>query len=357
MYGAVRVLLVDPAGFTAQYDHELAAALAHAGADVELVTSRFRFGESPAPDGYTRNELFYPLSSRLFRRSRLRLPLRALEHPVGLARLRGRPGDVVHFEWLAAARLDERLLRLGRPSVLTAHDPLPRRMAGRPDAWRRLVERFDRVVVHSDWGRGELARLGIGEERVRLVRHPVFASDPPRADDGRTLLCLGVIRRYKGLGDAIEVARRAGARLLVAGDPLEPVARYQAEAGALAEWRLGYLPEEELDRALGEATLALFPYRAELAKLDQSGALLRALGAGVPAVAYDVGGIAEPVRRFEAGRVVRAGDVGAFASAVSELLADPAALAEARAGARRARKALTWEAAAAAHLELYRELA
>jgi glycosyltransferase involved in cell wall biosynthesis len=352
----VRVLLVDPAGFTTQYDHELAAALARSGAEVELVTSRFRFGEAPAADGYVRRELFYPVSSRLFRRSALRLPLKALEHPVGHARLRVRAADVVHTQWLAAPRLDELLPRQARPAVFTAHDPLPRRATGRPAAWRRVLERFDRIVVHSEWGRGELARLGVAAERVRLVHHPVFRSDPPRADDGRTLLCLGVIRPYKGLGDAIEATRLAGARLLIAGDPVEPVERYRAQAGALAEWRLGYLSEAELDRALGESTVALFPYRAELAKLDQSGALLRALGAGVPAIAYDVGGIAEPVRRFGAGRVVPDGDVDALAAAVSELLGDAAALTAARAGAARARDELTWDAAAAAHLALYREL-
>ena len=37
--------------------------------DVELVTSRFRFGETPVPEGYARSELFYPWSSRAFRRS------------------------------------------------------------------------------------------------------------------------------------------------------------------------------------------------------------------------------------------------------------------------------------------------
>jgi glycosyltransferase involved in cell wall biosynthesis len=353
----VRVLLVDPAGFTTQYDHELAGALARAGVDVELATSRFRFGEAPEPAGYRRNELFYPLSSRLFRRSPLRLPLRALEHPLGHARLRRRPADVVHVQWLAAPGLDSLLPPISRPSVLTAHDPLPRRAASRPAAWRRLVERFDRVVVHSAWGRDELVRLGVAVERIRLIPHPVFRSAPERADDGRTLLCLGVIRAYKGLGDAIEVARRVGARLVVAGDPLDSVDGYRAAAGERVEWRLGYLPEEELDRALGEATLALFPYRAELARLDQSGALLRALGAGVPAVAYDAGGIAEPVRRFSAGRVAAAGDLDGLSEAVAGLLDDPGALEEARAGSRRARDELTWDAAAAAHLGVYRELA
>ena len=48
----MRVVLADPPAFTPPYDHELAAALARAGADVELLTSRFRFGERPAPDGY-----------------------------------------------------------------------------------------------------------------------------------------------------------------------------------------------------------------------------------------------------------------------------------------------------------------
>jgi glycosyltransferase involved in cell wall biosynthesis len=157
------------------------------------------------------------------------------------------------------------------------------------------------------------------------------------------------------LGDAIAAAKQLGdVRLLVAGDALEPVDAYRAQAGDLAEWRLGYLPQHELVRALGEATIALFPYRPEL---DQSGALLQALGAGVPAVAYDVGGIAEPIERFGAGRVVPPGDVDALATAVRELLEDADALEEARAGARRARETLTWDAAAEAHLELYEELA
>jgi glycosyltransferase involved in cell wall biosynthesis len=347
----MEVVIADPPAFTPAYDHELAAALARAGADVELVTSRFRFGEAPQPDGYRRSEPFYPLSSRLFRRSRLRIPLKVGEHlPATAALLRRRP-DVLHLQWLAAPELDARLLRPRVPSVFTAHDLLPRRTQGKQELWRRLLARFDRVVVHSEHGRSAIADLGVD---ARVIPHPVFPSDPPRADDGRTLLSFGIIRPYKGLGDAIAAAKQVeGARLLVAGDPLEPIDGYRAAAGDTAEWRLGYLSAAEVERALGDATVALFPYRPEL---DQSGALLQALGAGVPAVAYDVGGIAEPVRRFEAGRVVPAGDVDALAAAARELLDDADALEAARAGARRARAELTWDAAAQAHLELYEEL-
>ena len=349
----MRVVLADPPAFTPPYDHALASALARAGAEVELVTSPFRFGEVPAPDGYRRSEIFYPVSSRVFRRSRLRIPIKLLEHPVGLTRLRRRKADVVHLQWLAAPELDARLLRVDAPLVFTAHDILPRRTAAKRDLWRRLFGRFARIVVHSQRAREELGQL-VDPDRLRVIPHPVFPSEPERRDDGRTLLSLGIIREYKGLGDAIEATKRIdGARLLVAGDPLESIDGYRADAGEKAEWRLGFLSEDEVDRALGESTVALFPYRPEI---DQSGALLRALGAGVPVVAYDVGGIGEPVRRFEAGRVVPPGDLDALTDAVRELLDDPAALEDARAGAERARRELTWDAAAQAHLELYGEL-
>ena len=345
----MRVLLADPPAFTPWYDHELAAALARAGADVELATSRFRFGELPTPDGYRRSERFYPLSSRVFGRSRLRLPLKAVEHLEVMRSLaRARP-DVLHLQWLALPQADVHL-RLRAPSVFTAHDLLPRRTASRTNLWQRLLRRFDRVVVHSERGRATMSELGIA---ARVIPHPVYPSAATRRDDGATLLSLGVIRPYKGLPDAIEVTRRLpDARLVVAGDAAMPLDGLRG--AERVEWRLGYLPQAELDRALSEATVAVFPYRAEL---DQSGALLQALGAGVPAVVYDVAGLGEPVRAYGAGRVVAAGDIDALTSAVDELLSDPAALAAARAGADRARAELTWDAAAASHLELYRELA
>jgi glycosyltransferase involved in cell wall biosynthesis len=228
--------------------------------------------------------------------------------------------------------------------VFTAHDLLPRRTAKRTELWRRLLAKFDRVVVHSEHGSATLRELGVD---ARVIPHPVFPADVERRDDGATALALGVIRPYKGIGDAVEATRRLGVRLLVAGDPVDA----DVPAAPHVERRLGYLPEAEVDRALGEATVAVFPYRPEL---DQSGALLRALGAGVPAVAYDVGGIAEPLRRFGAGIAVPAGDLEALTAAVRRVLDDPAPFRE---GAQRARRELTWDEAARAHVALYEELA
>jgi glycosyltransferase involved in cell wall biosynthesis len=349
----MHVVLADPPAYTPPYDHELAAALARAGATVELVTAPFRFGERPAPAGYVLREELYARSSAVSRR-RVRLAVKALEHPRGMRRLLGKTADVLHLQWLAAPELDRVLLRTRTPLVFTAHDLLPRRTARRTRLWRSLFGRFERIVVHSERGRDRLQALGVPAERLRVIPHPVFRSDPSRSDDGRTVLSLGVIRPYKGLDDAVDATLRIPeARLLVAGDPRIPLDALRTRAGARAEWRLGYLDRVELESALSQATVAVFPYRDEL---DQSGALLQALGAGVPAVVYDVGGLGEVVGRFSAGRVVPPGDVAALEGAIQELLDDPPALAAARAGAADARETLTWDASAEAHLALYREL-
>jgi hypothetical protein len=305
----MRVALADPPAFTPAYDHALASALARAGADVELVTSRFRFGEIPEPAAYERSESFYPLSSRLFRRSRLRLPVKALEHTPGmLALLRRRP-DVLHLPMARRAGARPLLLRSRVPDVFTAHDLLPRRTARKLSLWRTLLSRFDRVVVHSEQGR-ERAR----GPRRRRDGDP--ASGLPersdRADDGRTLLCLGTIRPYKG--SATRSPREADRRGAPARRrrPARAVNGYREQGGRRREWRLGYLPQREVERALGEATVAPFPYRPEL---DQSGALLQALGPVARRSPYDVGGIASRSGSSGAGRVVAAGDVEALAAA------------------------------------------
>jgi glycosyltransferase involved in cell wall biosynthesis len=220
--------------------------------------------------------------------------------------------------------------------------------------WQTLFDRCDRVVVHSERGRDTLARFGLPEAKLRVIPHPAFRSEVDRRDDGRTALVFGLIRPYKGTEDAVDaVLRTDGVRLLVAGDPRVPLDGLKLTAGDRAEWRLGFLPDAQIRHAISEATVALFPYRAEI---DVSGALLQALGAGLPAVVYDVGGLGEVVGRFGAGAVVEPGDVGGMALALQTLVEDADALAAARRGAEAARAELTWGASAAAHLDVYREL-
>jgi glycosyltransferase involved in cell wall biosynthesis len=321
---------------------------------VRLLTSRFRYGAVPEAVGYSVDDGLYRISAGIGSRTG-RLIAKAVEHPVALARLALADCDLVHLQWISAPETDGWLLHTRKPLVFTAHDLLPRRTAHREETWQRLFRRFDRIVTHSERGRRTLVEFGVPEPKLRVIPHPATRSDPARTDDGRTVLALGVIRPYKGLPDAVEAVLGIPAtRLLVAGDARIPLDQLRDAAGDRAEWRLGYLDQAEIERALGDATVAIFPYRAEL---DQSGALLQTIGAGVPAVVYDVGGLGETVAAFGAGRVVAPGDVGGLRAAVRELLEDPDALAAACEGARRARAALTWERAAAEHVALYQELA
>jgi glycosyltransferase involved in cell wall biosynthesis len=349
----MRVVIADPPAYTPPYARCLAEALAQAGAEVELVTSHFRFGAVREPAGYEAREWFYPLSSRV-NRARVRLGMKAIEHPFGIVRLALLRPDVLHVQWFGAPEVDRWLFRPRAPVVFTAHDIIPRRTAAKVGLWQALLARCDRVVVHSERGRDSLVKFGVPEEQLRVIPHPAFRSEIERRDDGRTALFFGLIRPYKGIEDAVDaVLRTDDARLLVAGDPRVPLDGLIQTAGERAEWRLGFLPEAELEQALSEATVALFPYRAEI---DVSGALLRALGAGIPAVVYDIGGLGELVGRFGAGAVVEPGDSGGMGLAIQSLLGDAEALAAARRGAETARDELTWEASAAAHLDLYREL-
>ena len=59
----MKVQLVDPSAFTPPYDRALAAALARAGAEVELLTTRFLYGPVPPAEGYRVEERFYRRSA------------------------------------------------------------------------------------------------------------------------------------------------------------------------------------------------------------------------------------------------------------------------------------------------------
>ena len=130
------------------------------------------------------------------------------------------------------------------------------------------------------------------------------------------------------------------ARLVVAGDPLDPVEPLQELARELGvderiEWRLGFLPDDEVAALMRDATLVVLPYR----RTDASGVLATAIGHGRPAVVTDVGSLGETVRDFGLGEVVPPGDERALADACLRLLTDRDRLAAAFEGRGR-RKAL-----------------
>ena len=371
----MRVVQVDPLAFTTPYDDKLSAALARRGHDVHLLTSRFLHGPTPEPRGYEREEVFVPLSSQALRRwprARARVVLKGLEYPPSVARARRRLGaldpDVVHVQWLVHPKYDRRWLRQvasSRPTVFTAHEVLPPRSRDHVEAWLDVFRSVARIVVHARSSAERLVDLGVEQERIVEIAHPAFegpVGEPVAAPQGATLLFFGLIRDYKGLDVLIEalpeVARAVpGARLVVAGDALDPVEPLRALAERLEvadriDWRLGFVPQDEIPGLMEAATIVVLPYR----RIEASGVFGDAIGHCRPVVVSDVGVLGETVRRFAAGEVVPPGDPAALAAACIRLLTDPSLLAAAFAGVEAARKVLTWDSAAEAHERLYAEI-
>ena len=370
----MRVQVVDPPAYTAPYDRSLCEALARAGAEVELLTSRFAHGAVPAARGYVASESFYARSGRLAPGSFRRRALGLAEHLPGmLSHRRGAAAaDVVHYQWLTIPGLDSLLLPRGRPLVLTAHGFLrsadERGAAGA--GVRRALRRMDAIVAHSQYGARRLREeAGLEAGRVRVIPHGALdyltrIADPaplPRELDGSdapVILSFGLIRPYKGVDVLLDAfAAVPEAELWVVGRPLgvrlEPLRALAARCPGRVRFLTRFVADREVPAIFGRADVVALPYR----DAEQSGVLATALAFGKPTVVSDVGGFGEVAREHRAARLVAAADPGALATALRELLADARERERLAAAAlAAARGPLSWDAVAASTLALYREL-
>ena len=370
------VSLLDPSAQTPPYDHLLAAALARAGADVELITSRFLYGPVPAPDGYATSESFYRRSTALGRGSRLRLPVKVLEHGGDMLRVRSSlaDADVAHWQWLTLPRVDGALLgrRPGPPRVFTLHPPLPRPGEARAlRRQRRLLERFDAVVVHTRAGANRLAAdVGLDPAAVHVIPHgPLdYLTTLPREDplppelaavEGPVILFFGLLRPYKGIDTLLEafarIDRSAGAELWIAGMPrmpLAPLRELADRAPATVRFLPRFIPDPEIPALMRRADVLALPYR----EIEQSGVLHAGLAFGMAMVLGDVGGFSEVGARGAA-RLVPPGDADCLAAALDDLISNPDRRAALSAAASEAVEGeFGWDAIAVRTLALYDRL-
>ena len=366
----MKVQLVDPSAFTPPYDRALAAALARAGAEVELLTSRFLYGPVPEPQGYRVEERFYRRSARRGLEAPLRRAFKATEHLGDMLRFRREAeADVVHYQWLTAPALDAALLPPLRPRVMTAHYVLPPRPSRRRVASaRRAFGRMDAVIAHSEHGARRLREeVGLDPERVRVIPHGAFdyltslpEEKPLPAElqgaEGPVILFFGLLRPYKGVDTLLEAFRRiAGAELWIVGNPrmdVEPLRRLAAQAPGRVRFLARFVEDAEVPAILRRADLVVLPYR----DAEHSGVLYAALAFGKPLVLSAVGGFPELAEQG-AGRLVPPEDPPALAGALDELLGDEAARAALADAARRAAAGpYSWDETARQTLDLYEEL-
>ncbi|HET8813807.1 MAG TPA: glycosyltransferase family 4 protein [Solirubrobacterales bacterium] len=372
----MKVQLVDPSAFTPPYDRALAAALARAGAEVELVTSRFLYGPVPPAEGYRVDERFYRRTASRGLEARARLPFKAVEHVGDMLRFRrAAEVDVIHYQWLTIPRLDVHMLPPKRPRVMTAHYILPPRPNRRQvRVARRVFSSMDAVVAHSEHGAARLRdEVGLDPAKVRVIPHGAFdyltslpeeKPLPPELEgaEGPVILFFGLLRPYKGIEDLIEAYGRIvkstsgdAAELWIVGNPrvdVEPLRRQAAEVGGRVRFVTRFVDDAEIPAIFRRADLLVLPYL----DAEHSGVLYTGLAFGKPLVLSAVGGFPE-VAETGAARLVPPGDTATLASTLGDLVRDDQARAELAAAATKAATGpYSWDESARLTMDLYRDL-
>jgi glycosyltransferase involved in cell wall biosynthesis len=366
----MRAHLVDPAAYTPPYDHALAGALARAGVEVELVTSRFPYGPVPREDGYAVNELFYRRGSRPGIGPRHRRLLRVAEHLPDMRRYRrvAERADLLHYQWLPIPALDRRLIPPKRPRVYTMHWRLPAAGTRIARTLERLLGEMDAVVVHTEHGARRLrADFAVPDGKLRVIPHgaldyltrqedEVPLPEPLQAVEGPVILAFGLIRPYKGMDVLLEAFRELeGAELWIVGMPRMPMDELRelaVRAPGTVRFVDRFVTDPEIPAFMRRADLVALPYR----NIEQSGVLYTALAFGRPLVLSAVGGFPE-IAEHGAARLVPPEDPETLARVLRELLEDPDAQETlAAAAAREAATTYSWDGIAESTMALYEEL-
>lgn len=344
--------------------HYLCRALAQAGHDVEVVTSR-SMPDTPASevmDGVRVTRTWFPGKSTAGW-----IAHAAASIPATLRAARG--ADVLHAQaFQSIPPMGVARARTGAPLVSTWHTSHFLRLATRP-GWSTLLGRLVAAGDANLSASEEIARVAESLAPGRVVRAvtngvetSIFAPttpalDPPPPGRRRVVVPRRLFEK-NGVEFAVRavplIAERHDVELVLVGDGpergrLESLAR-ELKIGERLRF-LGARPHAEMPGLLCSAELAVFPSLMEATSV----AALECMACEVPVAASRVGGLPEIVDHAVGG-LFEPGNPADLARVVSDLLDDPRLTARGEVG--RARVIAEWsnERLARYHLELYEEL-
>ena len=205
-----------------------------------------------------------------------------------------------------------------------------------------VVAGADAVVTICKGLREDLIARGTDPARITVVPNGVDLSlfgTPPARDPafaaelgmgtGPVIGFIGSFYDYEGIDDLIAampalLARHPGARLLlVGGGPREPELKRQAQksAASAAIHFTGRVPHDQVERYYALADIMAYPRkRSRLTDLVTPLTPLEAMAQGKLVAASDVGGHRELIADGTTGVLFPAGDPGACADALADLL-------------------------------------
>jgi glycosyltransferase involved in cell wall biosynthesis len=216
---------------------------------------------------------------------------------------------------------------------------------------RAVCNKADVVTVHTRQHLNELVSLRIPTRKIKMLHHPIIA--PHHAyhieRDRKCGVFFGRISPKKGVENLLSALSYCSSAIKI--DFIGPPARGQeayykslielAHAKALAHrvrFR-GYLDDAEVTHALVAAGFSVFPYLY----VTQSGALLTAMGHGLPYIASELPAFVEIYKDFGGGLIIPQGDSEKLAEAITALSTNERVYAEKARQLERARNEMSWE--------------
>ena len=377
----MKIALVDPSFFGADYDFLLLAMFKKYGYDVTL------YGTASNTRAGTNNDyipFFYRgnLLAKFSKQSKARLLLKGLLHIVDMWRFtnEAKKYDVIHFQWLPLPLIDLYFVKKIRKYckvVFTMHDLVP--FNGQPSSkiqtasWNKIFTLFDVYIVHTQQGKNALTTNKLLENKIFVIPHPItlfpttgkkYANSCKIPKDATTVLMLGHIQKYKGIDFLIRALGLIDKKTLekiyviISGEPkyaLEELFALAKENGVEKNilWDLRFIPKDEVVDLVTMADIMVFPYRA----IEASGILSLAISYGKAVVASNIGVFKERISSGNNGFLVDIGSIEQIADCLRKLIENRTLLTKFQSEVKKLNTyELSWDSCAQETASVYKQL-
>lgn len=264
--------------------------------------------------------------------------------------------------WFVARLIRKPLVIYAHGEEITTWRHLPRRLK----AMRFAYCHADLVIANSAFTQGELLKLGVSTERVRIIHpgvdlerfHPGYETADLRrcigvGKGGKLILSVGRLSRRKGFDQVIQALPRLLQRgldvhyaVIGIGEDEQYLQQLARERGVADRVHLlGHVAMEDLPRWYCAADVFAMPNREINGDTEGFGMVfVEAAACGTPSVAGLAGGAGAAVLDDETGLQVDGSSVEQVAEALRRLLTDTLLVKRlARQALDRARRELGWE--------------
>ncbi len=293
---------------------------------------------------------------------------------------RKRSFDICHVhDWLSGISGLTIKEAMGKPMVLTLHSTETVRSGERSiktviDLERLCAEKADRVITVSNYIKREVVRLGVNEEKIKVIYNgvdskrfkPVSKKEKDKIrkkyglEECKMVLFLGRLDPSKGLDNLLKalpiiLGEEPETKVVIAGQGwLEPILATLAKLLGVENHVIfaGYIPSKDLPAIYSAADVFVSPSLCEPFGIT----LLEAMACETAVVSTYTGGIPEFVKPMENGILVDAHSPDQLAYAITLLLQDENLRRKiAENGRKTVEKDFTWEKTAIETLKVYEE--